>query len=343
MRPMSSDDGPELAELLAASPDTGLVRTAPVFQCDPLLDYYSLSGDIEGIVAETSKPRTITGAGLIRYGQCNYEGSTRAYAYLHALAVRPCFRRQGIGKKLVRSLVRRARDRTGPAGVVLAFVQSKNKGSLRTFRNLPMQLKSRLILVPVRKKKGPPSPLKGIAVHKMEIRYLKDVAGALNDFYKDYNLYQKTGTREFRDWQERKIGGQSYRHYLVAVNNASMPVAGIGVAEEHLIRTLRVKHMPLPYRLINRLFKFLPENGVVRPAMIEKVWFSNGNFEVARHLIEHAGWKWGGEGRSLFALIDKKVPLVRLFALKSRILNSSYTIAIDATPKVSSHRLIYPM
>ncbi len=135
---------------------------------------------------------------------------------------------------------------------------------------------------------------------------MEDVVRALNDFYKDYNLYEKTNTLQFRDWQERKAEGKLYRHYLVAVNHSSVPVAGIGIIEEHLLKTLQVKHMPLPYRLINRLVQFLPENGFVRPAMIEKVWYSNGNVEAARHLIKYAGWKWGSDGKSIFSLLPNK-------------------------------------
>jgi hypothetical protein len=120
----------------------------------------------------------------------NFEGVPKPFAYLHAFAVTPELHRRGIASKIVQSSRRKAREKMGNEGVVLAFIQDTNKGSLRCFKSFPQQLKSRLIVLAIQKMKKPPAPMKGIVVYPMENRYLEDVVAGLNTFYGDYNFYK---------------------------------------------------------------------------------------------------------------------------------------------------------
>src|ERR1044072_5418224 len=91
LRDLAPGDGPAIARLFAASPDTGMVRFRPehCIDPDPPMTY---AGD----EAERDDGGDgLAGFGMVKFGAAMVRGTLRPYALLHSLVVHPDARRRG--------------------------------------------------------------------------------------------------------------------------------------------------------------------------------------------------------------------------------------------------------
>ena len=124
LRAARDGDGPAITELALATADTGAVRVAPHYLHDPLETTRALQPEAEWVLAQ-AEDGSIVGAGIVAFADVEIEGKVYRGAHLSGLMVHPDHRRRGIAKALTEWRLERA----GPDAVVVAAIQSGNKGS----------------------------------------------------------------------------------------------------------------------------------------------------------------------------------------------------------------------
>lgn len=342
LRQLHANDGPAYAKLVAESPDTGRVSTAVHFEIDAYQALTGLHMDVVGVVAEAPGYDGLAGGGLLRFGQCQFEGHLRPYALLNTLVVHPGFRRRGLASKLAQWRVDYARQHLNTDGVLLALIQQGNTGSELTARKWYRDfLTKRLAVFPIKMRTRPPQAMHSITVRPVRPSEFDQVADRMNRFYQGYNFYTPETADSLSAWLDEALFETRYHHYIVAVDAADNILAGIGLAENHRMRTVRVLNMPRSLKVLNALLKLVPADGVMRELSASRLWFAPHQLRAARFLWENVRWDFREKGTALLLSLDVNSPLIDVLNPKPWTLRSGGGIAIHGPMPVSTDRLIY--
>lgn len=309
LRQIKPTDGKSLQTLFAYSPDTGRFAISPEYQIDPYTAFISLSPGMVGVVAEIVKTGQIIGAGLVNIEERFLAGKPVSCALLHSLHVHPKFRRQGIAARLAQWRIEYARTQVGEDVVILAGIQNGNAGSLAAAQKWSNQIVGEYynILMPVRSK--PPVNTLGIAVREAKAQEYSRIAHNLNDFYQDYNLSARQTTHSLTDWLCRTPFERPFRHYFVAVDQQDNLLAGMAVAEQFRVVSMCVQHMPSPVRLLNRVVKMVPPDGVLYQSNVNYIWYAPDQLVAAQFLWQSIRWKLREIGTHIVCSYDARGPI----------------------------------
>lgn len=341
LRQLAPQDGPAYAAVLAASPDTGAIGSAARFEIDPYQALMALHKDTVGVVAETPGYDGFVGSGLIRFGQCQWEGEVRPSALLNTLVVHPNFRRLGLASQLARWREEYTLRRQGEGGVIWAIIQQNNTGSERTARKWASQfLANCLMFVPLRMRTSQPRS-RQFEVRSPHPDDLDPLAEQLNRFYHEYNLYSPETRNTLAAWLDETPFDSPFHHYRIVTNNAGSILAGMGLTENFRLRTTLITHLPAGLRILNRIFNVVPANGEMREISLSRLWFAPNQIEAARYLLETIRWEWRDRGTSMLLYTDVRSPLTQLLGVQDRMGKGQAGIAVRVPVPCSEGRLFY--
>jgi hypothetical protein len=302
----------------------------------------SLQKDVVGVVAEVPGQDGIIGSGLIRFGQCQWEGELRPSALLNTLVVHPDYRRQGVASQLAKWREQLAHQQLGLDGVLWAIIQRDNTASERTAIKWANQfLESRVVIIPLRMRSASPRRSRRFEVRPARPDELDTVAEQLNRYYRDYNLYPPETGDSLAAWLEGTPFDSPFRHYQIVTNKAGTILAGMGLSENFRLRTTLITHLPAGLRILNRLFNLIPANGELREVVLSRIWVAPGQLEAARHLLETMRWEWRGRCTSLLFSADLRSPAMRLPDVWDRFGREVAGIAVRAPVPCTEDRLLY--
>jgi hypothetical protein len=333
LRQLGPQDGPALAAILAACPDTGSIGSTERFEIDPYQALMALQKDAVGVVAEMPGYAGLVGTGLIRFGQCQWEGAVRPSALLNTLVVHPYYRRQGVAASLAKWREQLAHQRQGPGGVLWAIIQRN--------RWADQFMESRVGTVPLRMRSAPPRRSRHFEVRPVKPDELESVVELLNQYYRDYNLYPPETSSSLAAWLAETPFDTPFHHYQIVTDQAGSILAGMGLSENYRLRTTLITHLPAGLRILNRLFHVIPASGELREAALSRIWFAPGQMEAARQLLETMRWEWRAKCTSLMFSADVRSPLVRLLNVWDRYARQVEGIALRAPVPCTKDRLFY--
>ncbi|MGH7724246.1 MAG: GNAT family N-acetyltransferase [Candidatus Eiseniibacteriota bacterium] len=344
LRPIVPADGPAFATLLAQSADAGRFQVSSRFQIPPWDALRALHGDFEGVVAESDGFEGLAGAGLIRFGRCQYEGELRPYAFLNSLVVHPVMRRRGLAAQIADARVERAHERVGEGGVIYAGIQRGNTGSVKTAARWSTQtLRDCLTVFPMPAASRAPrsSAYQERALELSDGEGLASFVEGVNTFHAEFNFYAPETAEGLRAWCEETPLESQFRHLRVAVTHAGEMVAGLAVIEGGRIRTTRMVRMPVVPWLLNHLIRIVPKDGLMREIGASRVWFRPGHEDAVRHLWRAVRNEWRDRGSAFMIWTSPRSPLQKVLEPPPWMPRSSGSFVVRAPVPASENRPIY--
>lgn len=338
VRPLSSSDGIALTSVIEASPDTGFVTLVPRFHQDAYTVYARKWLRFGGVVAVAPHDERIVGAALYGLQKVRFRAQVLPAAYLFSLVVHPEWRRQGIGRWLVCECVTSARKEIGRSGILYAHIQRNNVGSLRIFEKECDCLVGCVIGAAASMQERLKNRLRRVSVREAKDEDLHAIHGRLNAFYADYDLWPPETEESLRTWLKDPL----HQHYLVTDDDGRI-LGGMSVSNEPVLHDLEIVRLPPAMKLINRLVNLVPPDNILRPLLVDRVWFEPGYLSVARELWETLRWKLRDMGNSLAVSYDQRDKSLReIFHLPRWLPRVQTTVALWYPDDISYVREAIP-
>jgi len=311
LRSLEPGDGPAIAALLAASPDTGTVRMRLEYKIDPYVAF-TYGGHDLGVVVESDRVEGLAGMGMVRLGEAMIRGERRPLGFLYALMVHPACRRQGMARAIAERRVALATERLGADAVIMATIQQGNTGSFANARAWSSQLSRPLIMLPMPMRKSPPSGAAAGRVRPAGPKDLAAFAGGSNDFHDHFDLWSPADEESLAGWLAASPVSDPVRKLWVIEDAAGNLLAGLGTSESRRVSTEYIDHMPVGMRALNLVLRIVPRSGSVDYPAVSKLWFKSGNESAARTLFETVRWEMRTLGEGVACTFDPEGPTARM-------------------------------
>lgn len=341
-REFRKSDGPAFTRLAEVSGDAGRIGYKRRFQGNAYSVLGQLHGKTHGIASEASDFDGLVGSGFLRLGSCQYEGEVLRSGCMHNLVVHPGYRRRGIASNIIRRRIDLAENRLGQDCVLWAAVQDGNLWNRCMLkRGFQHALHGRVATFSVRMRPKPPNSKAGYRVRVAAQREYLQIVEEMNRFYRDYNFFEPCDADELARWCESSPFPDPFRHYVIVEGSEGELLAGAGVSESYKLRSVQIEKIPLYLRAMNRVVKFVPDNGIVNDAQVTKFWYRNGNIGAARYLWESCRWMWRDRCTSLTISLDPNSGLIKVIRPRMLLPRIFSAIVVKCSKPISHDRLIY--
>lgn len=344
LRLLTPRDYPGLTSLLQTSPDAGQIQIAPYYYLDAYTSFTLQNKDAVGVIAEDTETNEIAGAGFISFGRGNVSAGQKNYAFLKGLVVHPTYRRQGIGAQLASKRLQLARERLGSDGLIIATIQKSNAASLSVAGKWGRPLPTVVTGGATKMARRAPEPLPGIQVKSMnqanneDLRILTQQA---NQFFMNHDFYEPETADTLKTWMESNPFDSPFCHYYVATDSVGQFLAGAKVIEQYRLVEMHVKEIPTYMRLLNKMLKVIPENGIMKQLMVSSLWFSPGRLREAQYLWETIRWEWRDRATTIVSFYDSRSPVAEVVRLPAWMPRANMSLYVSQPELVSSDRLVH--
>jgi GNAT superfamily N-acetyltransferase len=339
LRPLAPDDGPAIAALFSASPDTGMVRFRASYRIDPYAALVDTPHE-HGIVAERPGLPGLAGLGMVKLGVAVVRGAPRPFALLHSLVVHPDARRRGLAGALIDRRLDLARETLGHEPVVVATIQKQNAASFQAAARWATQLTGPLRGTALGLRSSPPSIPAGIHVRPATPNELEAYSAGYADYHAEFDLWPSTGAAELAEWLAYAPVPAPVRELWVVADGAGNLLAGLGLTETRRVATLHVEAMPRVMRLVNGVLRIVPTNGAMEQVTLSWMWLRPGAEGAARALFETVRWEARSRGNVLLATYDPRSRVGSMIRAPFWHPATQFSLAIRAPEPIRRNRLI---
>jgi GNAT superfamily N-acetyltransferase len=342
LRDLEPGDGPRIAALLAAGPDTGMVRLRAEYRIDP---YRALTfgGHDSGVVVESDDLEGLAGLGMVHLGEEMVCGERRPFGYLHTLVVHPACRRRGMARAIAERRVAMATESLGSDAVIIATIQQGNVGSFANARSWATQMSRPMLTMVVPMPKSPPAGASAGRVRPARPEDLAEFAVRYNVFHEDFDLWSPAGEEGLARWLAASPVAETINGLWVVEDAAGNLQAGMGVTDTRPITTTHVDSMPAVMRALNLLVRLVPSSGTVDALTVSRPWFQTGRESAARTLFETVRWELRSRGDAVSCTFDPLGTAARMIPRPRLQMTSKLSLAVRTPATLRPERFIAPV
>lgn len=343
IREITELDGPEIAKLSSIIPEEGLVSTSTIYQMDAFQAIMVTHQDVKGFLAVDNSNNECVGLGFVRFGHCLYEGDLIPFAFLNSLMVHPNYRRQGIASDLIKYRIHQSMDYLGEHGILVANIKNSNPGSMETASKWCKQLSGPVYQIPIQVSSDPPKPPSGYTIRPALAVEYNVIAQGINRFYQDYNFHIPVDPNLLRETTSKTPFDTPFRHYWVVVDGQGIIQAGIEIFEQYRLKVSKVGPLSFWQNIRNKVHPIIPDDGVVRELVLDRLWYHPGHEKAAHYLIEDIRWEWRERATQIILFIDKRSEIGRNLKFPPWIPKTHINVAVSASKRMVSGRPLCPI
>jgi len=336
-RLVTQKDSPALEELIAATADSGDIGFTDEYQADLLAVHRGLAEEFHGAVAALDGKVIGLVFGEVRWVQ--YGDQEVPGVYISHLRVHPDHRQQGIARELsdwaleyITDLLRS--DAVLYGAIMVGNVSSKLADRYGFKATNPIQGG----IVPMRK--SPPKPIPDLEVRPAERNELSAIVEGMNAFYHDHNLWVPVSVDTLEDFLKQEVDEVKPNQLYVALRGGKV-VAGLSLSDRTKLMRMRLVRAPWYVRMFGGWLGLLPESGVLDALTVRRVWFQDGELEVARYLWQTLQYDLREQGNCLGIAYDPRDRLADVFQVPFWLPMFKARYLVRASDPLEPERLIY--
>ena len=311
VRPAVPEDSPALAELVSSSPSAGPASFSYDYQAGVVEVHQAFAEDLHGVVGTAGS--TIIGMVLADVHPVQWEGHVCQAAYVSNLRVARSYRRQGVARQMLhygdtyletlldaRPLVYTA---VPEGNVTLAMAEAYQCQITRAIQGgvVPML-------------RSAPAKRPGLTIRTADQHDLPTVAGGMNAFYREHNLWSPVTPGSLDRFRNTGIAGIRPNELYVATRNDQI-MAGLSVSDRTQLIQMKIENLPSYAQLLGSLLGILPRDGLLRALTVRHVWFVDGELETARYLWQTLRHTLRDQGNCLGIAYDPRDRLADVFRI----------------------------
>jgi GNAT superfamily N-acetyltransferase len=285
---MEPRDSAAYRELMASSPEEGMITIQVVFKEDP---YEMLMQRRIGqivFVAETPDGKVV-GSGAADARPIWFERKPVQAVHLHSLLVHPDFRRHGVATALVQRRVQWAREQYGDGVLIFAEIQQNNVASFNNAAKWATGFGQPRESGFLRVLHNGPRRMSGVEVREATEEDYPEIVEGLRNFNRDIDFTRYvTADRLHRNLEP--IHGQVFRHRFVVTNGKEIVGGAVLSTHDPSVET-RMIRAPFFNRMVARLSGMIYTDGVINGGEIDGIWFKPGHIDEAHYLIRNLRWR----------------------------------------------------
>lgn len=284
LRPMEPKDGPAYRDLMANSPETGIITIQIIFKEDP---YEMLMKRRMGqivVVAETPEGKVV-GAASADARPVWFEKQAVQAVHLHGLLVAPEYRRRGVATALAQWRIRWAREHYGEGVLIFAEIQQGNQAAYNNALKWATgfgQPRESGFLGNIRQAQP---ALPGVTIREAVAEDYPEIAHGLQEYNRDVNFTRYVTMDRLRRNLE-PIHGQVFRHRYVAVQDGKIVGGAVLSSHDPSVET-HIIRAPLINRWVARLSGMIQHKDVLDGGEIDGIWFKPGYADTSHHLVRY--------------------------------------------------------
>jgi GNAT superfamily N-acetyltransferase len=283
LRPMEPRDATAYSELMANSPEQGLITIQVIYKID---SYEMLMKRRMGqivVVAETPEGKVV-GAAAADWRPIWFNQQAVESVHLHSLFVHPQYRQHGVATALSRWRIQWAREHYGDDVLIFAEIQQDNVASFKNAskwaNGFGQPRESGFLRVYSR----PPKERPGVTVREAGEADYPAIASGLNGFNHDVDFTRYvTVDRLHRNLEP--IHGQVFRHRFVAVRDEQVIGGAVLSSHDPSMETRLIK-APWINKVIARTSGMIHSDNVIQGGAVDGIWFKNGHEDDVHYLVE---------------------------------------------------------
>jgi hypothetical protein len=330
-------DGDDILQLVSASPDTGLIGFSYQYQGDPIAIHAALEPGVQGALALDAGQ--VVGMAFGEPTCVQWAGRVYAAAYLSNLRVLPAFRRRGVARGFADWGLPYIHEVLGPESIVYGAVMegnfSRSLGEKFGFSSThAIQGGS------VSMRHSPPRRPAGLEFRPATQEELPEIAQAMNDTYRDHDLWTPVTPAGLKDFLEQSVLGiRPNELWVVARENRLL--AGFSLSDRTGLVRMQIQRASLPIRLLGGLLGILPRSGELRSLTIRRLWYKEGELEAGQYLWQQARYEFRERGSSLGIAYDPTDRLRQIFRLPPWLPMFKARYLVKGAPAGDTSRPIY--
>ena len=296
-----------------------------------------------GVGVECAGIDGLVGVGTVRFCQVLFNGEILPLAFLDGLKVNKDFRGQGLGYRIARWRIDKAREILGDRCVIATGMLRSNDASRGVARKWCREFIDPAYQPVIRTvSTSKPKRLAGVQVRELAPDEFEQFACKQNEYYQNHNLYPLSSAQSIQHALNVSIEGKKPYRYYAAVDPQGRLLAGAQIWCRGMLKADFFSNPPLPLRIINRVAHILPPDFIIRDVEISGLWHEPGQLKTAQFFWESLRWELREQTSAISLQLDQNDPLRAVIGPKPFYIPSfEITVALLGPAPIERGKLLF--